>query len=207
MYYFRGTTLLLVGCLAIGSVAWAEDFTQEKLSNWHQFRGPDGNGVAANANPPTEFSEDKNLKWKVAIPGRGISSPIVWGDKIFLTTAIKTDRRAEGAAASGGDEAEQGRGQGRRGRRSRPAPTNYYKFDVLCIDRNSGDIVWQTTANEAVPHEAGHSTNTFASGSPSTDGENVYVNFGSFGVYWPGYGGRDQMESRAGQNANASHVW
>jgi hypothetical protein len=73
---------------------YAVDLDAQKLDNWHQWRGPLATGVAPKGNPPTEWSTTKNVKWKVAIPGRGSASPIVWGDRIFILTAIKTDRPA-----------------------------------------------------------------------------------------------------------------
>lgn len=76
-------------------IARADDFENRKANNWHQWRGPEATGVAPHGNPPTEWSETKNIKWKVEIPGRGSSSPIIWGDRIFILTAIKTDRTAE----------------------------------------------------------------------------------------------------------------
>jgi outer membrane protein assembly factor BamB len=80
--------------------AQADELAQQKLQNWHQWRGPLATGVAPQGNPPTEWSTTKNVKWKVPIPGRGSGSPIVWGDQIFILTAVKTDRVQEPAAES-----------------------------------------------------------------------------------------------------------
>ena len=93
----------VIGCLVVGLFAgtlWADEFSEKRQANWHQFRGPEATGVAPMGNPPVEWSETKNIKWKVAIPGRGSASPIIWGDKIFILTAIKTDRTAPGAEAA-----------------------------------------------------------------------------------------------------------
>ncbi|MDP8246091.1 MAG: PQQ-binding-like beta-propeller repeat protein [Candidatus Hinthialibacter antarcticus] len=141
------------------------DFESEKMNNWHHWRGPLYNGAAQNANPPTTWNEDKNIKWKVEIPGNGSSTPIIWGKKVFVTTAIETAKAKEGAQADG------------------RAPSKYYKFDVICFDRDSGKVIWQKTAAETVPHEGTHGTNTYASGSPTTDGEFLYVTFGSQGIF------------------------
>src|ERR1043165_6125810 len=78
----------------------AAEVGEQKLHNWPQWRGPLATGVAPKGNPPTEWSTTKNVKWKVAIPGRGSASPIVWGDRIIVLTAIKTDRTAEPKATS-----------------------------------------------------------------------------------------------------------
>jgi outer membrane protein assembly factor BamB len=88
-------TVLGVMAWWIATSAWAADFEQEKLRHWHQFRGPLATGVAPHGNPPTDWAEGRNIKWKVEIPGRGSSSPIVWGDRIYVLTAVKTDRTAE----------------------------------------------------------------------------------------------------------------
>ena len=96
----------VIGCVVVGLFAGtlsADEFSDKRLANWHQFRGPEATGVAPMGNPPIEWSETKNIKWKVAIPGRGSASPIIWGDKIFILTAIKTDRTAPGAEAATSD--------------------------------------------------------------------------------------------------------
>jgi outer membrane protein assembly factor BamB len=203
----------------------ANEFNAQKLNNWHQWRGPQANGVAPAGNPPTEWSTAKNLKWKVAVPGRGSASPIVWGDRIFILTAVKTERTAAQPKATSStgaarirlsvfkegstrlqpvnlapaqteqspgdanrDRRGPGRGQGGSGRRGGgrfniEAPTNYYQFKILCIDRNTGKTIWQRTACEVVPHEGHHQTGSFASASPITDGKLLYASFGSRGIY------------------------
>ncbi len=171
----------------------------DDLNQWNNFRGPGGNGVAADsAAPPISWSNDsENLKWKTEIPGRGSSSPIVWDDKIYLLTSVPTDRapekgegrgtgrdgaEPEGRDRSGGNAERGGRG-GRGGRGRQAPPSTVHEFHVVCIDRETGNIDWQTKVNEAVPHESGHSTNTFASSSAVTNGEHIYASFGSFGIH------------------------
>lgn len=136
--------------VALASVAEAD--------NWPHWRGEGGNGVALNASPPTEWSETKNVKWKVAIPGLGSGSPVVWGDRVCVVSSAT----AEGAAS----------------RRQEPLD-----FVLTCLDRSSGDILWSRTAITATPTDETHSTNTYASASPTTDGEHVYAHFGSQGLY------------------------
>src|SRR5690606_12626722 len=119
-------------------------------------------------------------------PGKGSATPIVWGDRIYVVTAVETDRKVDKPAAA--QPAEQPRGQNRRGRRGGgfgrgEAPSNVYEFTLVCIDRASGRTLWQQVAAREVPHEPGHQTNTFASGSPITDGESIYVTFGSYGIF------------------------
>jgi outer membrane protein assembly factor BamB len=86
----------LAGCL-ISSWCWAADSDAGQATNWHQWRGPDATGTAQHGDPPTNWDEQTNVKWKVAIPGRGTSTPVVWGDRIFILTAIKTDRQSQAA--------------------------------------------------------------------------------------------------------------
>ena len=91
----RPKSIVNVVILFFSSLALqANELDEQKLNNWHQWRGPQANGVAPKGNPPTEWSPTKNIKWKVAVPGRGSASPIVWGDRIFILTAVKTDRTA-----------------------------------------------------------------------------------------------------------------
>ena len=152
--------------------------------NWGHWRGPVGNGVATNATPPTEWSDTKNVKWKVEIPGQGSGSPIVWNDQVFVVSAVPmeaTDRAVQPAPV-----VQRPPAGGRRGRQSGnggDAPQPKFQFKVFCFDRATGKLNWEQTAIEAAPHEGTHSTNGFASASPCTDGEHVYVSFGSRGLY------------------------
>ncbi len=126
--------------------------------NWAHWRGPTGNGVSPDAKPPTEWSVTKNVKWKVDVPGRGSSSPVVWDQQVFITTAVPVG----------------------------PATNNSLPkldFRTLCFDRGNGKLLWEKSAVIATPHQETHSTNGFASASSCTDGEHVYSHFGSQGLY------------------------
>ena len=132
--------------------------TLEAERYWPQWRGPLMTGVSATANPPTRWSETENIRWKVAIPGRSSASPVVWGDRVYVLTAV-----SETGATTAGVR---------------------HKFVVLAIDRKTGQTVWERTANEAAPHEGTHNENgTYASSSAVTDGEHVIASFESFGIY------------------------
>jgi outer membrane protein assembly factor BamB len=148
---------------------------------WPYWRGPAADGMAV-GDAPVTWSATENVRWKTNIPGLGNSSPIVWGDFVFVTTAIKTgaDKPATAPAAPPATPAAGGRmGPGGGG-----GPQVEHKFDVLCLDRKTGKILWQRTAKTAVPHEGGHNTyGSFASNSPVTDGTFVYAFFGSRGMY------------------------
>ncbi len=133
---------------------------------WTSWRGPLGTGVAPTADPPVEWSENKNVRWKVPVPGLGSSTPIVQGDRIYLTTAVKTDR--EGEKVEGASE---------------NAPTIVHEFFVLAVNRRDGSAAWSTKVADAVPHEEGHPTTSFATISPIVDSGFVYASFGSRGIY------------------------
>ena len=167
-------------CLFVVNHALGADFEANRIRNWHQWRGPRANGTAPLANPPLRWSETENVKWKAEIPGKGSATPIVWDDRVFVVAAVQTGREAENVPAEPEpSRREEGR---RRGFRSTP-PRHYYRFLVLCHDRRTGKELWRHLAVEEVPHEGHHSTGTFASCSPITDGESVYVSFGSRGIY------------------------
>jgi outer membrane protein assembly factor BamB len=167
-------------------------------AHWPQWRGPAHDGTAPGTTPPVKFSETENLKWKVKLPGSGAATPIVWGDQIFVQTAIPAGKKGEGAkpeavppppppAAPPQGEGREGggrRGGGGGGGRGRgEAPTEVHQFVLLCLDRASGDVVWQKTVREEVPHEGHHRDHGFSSHSPVTDGTHVYAWFGSRGLH------------------------
>lgn len=124
-------------------------------ANWPHWRGPLANGFSPDADPPLKWDAQTNIQWKTPIPGRGNATPIIWQERVFVLTAAPNESGEAGA----------------------------YDFIVMCLDRNTGDVVWQRAAVTAVPHERLHPTNTYASASPTTDGERLYVSFGSHGIY------------------------
>lgn len=187
----------LTTCLTLA--AQGDEFETERLENWHHWRGPHGNGVAHEAKPPRNWDANTNIKWKTELPGSGTSTPIVWGDRIFLTTAIDTKMKPQDSpsaatplqADNGPPQSPQRKGfQGKRpggrgGFRGFGAnkPETLYQFIVLCIDRATGEIRWQEIATQQVPHEAHHRDHGYASPSATTDGESLFVSFGSRGIY------------------------
>lgn len=152
----------------------SEGLCFQDANNWPGFRGPMASGAAGKANPPTTWSSDKNIKWKVDLAGKNNSSPIVWGDRVFVTNAFATEKPKQRAQPQ-----QQGR---RRRRRGRAVPVKT-RFETLCFDRNTGKEIWRTTASETTPHEATHPDHQYASASPVTDGKFVYSFFGSRGLY------------------------
>ncbi len=139
--------------------------------NWPQWRGELGTGVAAGAQPPTEWNETKNIRWKTEIPGRGHSTPIIWGDRVYLTSAVPIGPTMPP------------RPSGRPGAHDNLPVDSKHRFVVIAIDRHSGDLVWKKNVNEAVPIEGAHRSASLASASPVTDGAFLFANFGSHGLY------------------------
>jgi outer membrane protein assembly factor BamB len=138
---------------------------------WPHWRGPAHDGVAS-ADVPLTWNDTEHVKWKVEIPGRGHSTPVIAGNRLFLTTAVPTGKTST-PAADGGGRAGGGAGAGEE-----------HRFDVLAIDRATGKTLWQRTATTAVPHEGYHRTyGSFASNLPATDGQRVYAFFGSRGLF------------------------
>ena len=192
----RITSLLAAGLLMIWSTTTAGEFAADRLHNWHQWRGPNANGVATAGDPPVQWSESTNVQWKVKLPGAGSSTPIVWGDRIILLAAINTNQKpttvskvpASNLPEASQDRPEQGgdrqRRRGRGGfRHSTAGPTSLYQFVVLCLDRKTGRQLWQVVAKEEVPHEGHHPSHGFASASPTTDGKRIFASFGSRGIF------------------------
>lgn len=160
--------LLIVACCCSGLPARAEEPAEHF---WPAWRGPLATGVAPYADPPIEWNEIQNIQWKTEIPGRGHSSPVVWGDRIFLTTAIPVG------------EPFAPRYSNAPGAHDNVPVTQRHRFVVLAISRETGEILWERTLKEAIPHEGGHYTGSLASASPVTDGEFVFAFFGSQGLY------------------------
>jgi len=155
--------------LAVEALPQATESKQDL--NWAQWRGPNANGTAAkSARPPIKWDLNNNVRWTAKLPGEGSSTPIVWNDQIFVLSAEATPRKAEAPPVT--DDS------------SKTIPPDvYFRFWVTCIDRGTGKTRWQKLATEQVPHAGKHQTNTYASGSPTTDGERLYVSFGSQGIY------------------------
>ncbi|MEM8946389.1 MAG: PQQ-binding-like beta-propeller repeat protein [Planctomycetota bacterium] len=149
--------------------------TSNAWANWGHWRGESGNGLSSTANPPTNWSDTDNVKWKVAVPGQGSGSPVIWDQRVFVVTAV-TD--GGGVPSS--------------------SPTKM-RFDLLCFDREDGALIWQKTAIDATPHEGTHSTNGYSSGSPCTDGKRVYAHFGSRGTYCYTLDGQQVWSRQLGQ--------
>lgn len=154
-------------------VAWAafsatDTACREPIFTWPHWRGPQADGVAIDAQPPLNWSSESNVAWVAELPGEGTSTPIVWGDRIFITAAIRTDQKVDSPKDP----------------RALTTPPGFvYRFEVLCLSRIDGSLIWQKTAVAQAPHEGIHPSHTYASGSPTTDGKNLFVSFGSRGNF------------------------
>lgn len=141
-----------------------------RAEQWPQFRGPGSTGVAEGATLPDSWSTTQNVTWKTTIPGHGWSSPIAWGDRIFLTSVIpvgETEAPKKGLYLQG----------------ERPAPTIEHRFMLYAIDFTTGRIVWEREVHRGVPAQARHLKNSYASETPATDGQRVYAAFGNVGIF------------------------
>ena len=233
----------------LAAIAFIAPITPTALSSaqdsWPAWRGSSLTGVVEDSQPPIEWSEDENVKWKVEIPGSGLATPVIWKNQIFIVTAVPkgepsanasvqaNNNRGPGGGRPPGSPGQRGpgggfnreevlkefdkdgdgqlneeersamrasfgerrRGQGGpRGRTGgRPGrggpggggrgPQQEHDFNVMAIDRNSGEVIWTQTAKTMTPHEGHHPTHGFASASPVTDGERLWVSFGSRGIY------------------------
>lgn len=153
----------------VGDPDWVAPDDAE--ANWHQWRGPYGNGRAAdNAKPPLKWSAESGVKWIASLPGNGSATPVVWQDQLFALSAEETNRKADAPPSAAADA------------KTSP-PGTFHRFHVTCVDRSTGRIIWDDVASEEVPHEGHHPTHTYAGGSPLTDGERLYASFGSRGIF------------------------
>ena len=140
--------------------------------NWPSFRGPGARGVAEKQNLPVEWdvAKGKNIAWKTEIPGLGLSSPIVWGPTLFLTTAVSTNPQMVFEATL-------------KGELDRRQDEAVQEFRVLAIDKKSGRIQWNVLAGKTKPRVLRHPHNSYASPTPVTDGKYLVAFFGSEGLY------------------------
>jgi outer membrane protein assembly factor BamB len=156
--------LVLALTLALSSIAYSQ--------NWPSFRGQNGTGVGDGSTPPTTWDTEKsvNVLWKTPIPGLGHSSPIIWGDRIFVTTAVTSAANSQfvhgltETAASADDNSK-------------------HSFRVFCLNKNTGHVIWEKAIYDGVPKTRRHVKASYANPTPATDGKNLIIPFGSEGLY------------------------
>ncbi|HKE55675.1 MAG TPA: PQQ-binding-like beta-propeller repeat protein [Pyrinomonadaceae bacterium] len=164
-------------------------------TNWPQWRGAGGAGISSETGLPTEWSDTKNIRWKTAIPGRGHSSPIVWGTKVFLTTSI------EGPIVPGAEAVRHiHKGQEYKHPDSVGADHSY-TLKLLCLDLASGKLLWDRTVYEGRVYDNRHRKNTYASATPATDGQYLYLSFEAEGIYCYDFAGKRIWKTSLGQIA------
>jgi outer membrane protein assembly factor BamB len=140
--------------------------------NWTAFRGNNASGIAEGKPTPVAWdgTKNENILWKVAIPGLAHSSPVVWGDKVFVTTAISSDPKTEFRAGLYGDV-------------DSAKDVSKHTWKVYCFDKRTGKISWEQVAHEGIPRTKRHIKSTYANSTPATDGKYLIVFFGSEGLY------------------------
>ena len=173
--------------LALAGVSFAQ--------NWPQFRGEHAAGVADGQHLPSSW----NTAWSTGIPGLGHSSPIVWDDRVFVTTAISSDKNSLFEPAAKGPV-------------DLRTDASSHQWHVYCLDRKTGKILWDRLAYEGVPTIHRHPHNSYASETPATDGRHVVVSFGSQGLYCYNFKGdllwkKDLGVIHAGKHNNPEYTW
>lgn len=128
----------------------------------------------SSARPPAKWSATENVAWKTDVPGLGWSSPVVWGNRVFLTTCVN---KGETVAPRKGLYIED------LDANKYPKVTDPHQWKVYCLDLDTGSVLWERTAHEGVPPKPHHLKNTLASETPATDGERLYAYFGNLGLY------------------------
>jgi outer membrane protein assembly factor BamB len=155
-----------------------------RAENWPQWRGPGGQGVSAERTLPVEWAPDRNIAWKTELPGSGVSSPIVWGDRIFVTAVIEGETVPGAKAVVHTVEGKEW---------IHPASVagdKRHTFKLLALDARTGRILWAETPYEGTVYDARHSRSSFAGPTPVTDGATVYAYFGPEGLYAYDFNGR-----------------
>lgn len=168
MISLRLRHLLPIAALLLQASLFAAD------GDWPNWRGPNHDGMAR-GDAPVRWSDTEHIAWKATVPGRGFSSPVIWGDRIFVTTAVPTGPPS-------------------------PGTLQEHRFMLLCFDRKTGKTRWEKVARVATPHQPHHAQyGSFASNSPLTDGTHVFAFFGSRGLYAYTLGGELTWQKDFGQ--------
>ena len=179
-YFLFAILIFLLPVLKVGSQVAPE-------RQWPAYRGYMSSGVLDNANLPDMFDVDKmvNIRWKVEIPGLGLSSPVIWDNKLFITTAISQADRDGFKTGIYGDIAP-------------VKDSSVHEWKVLCIDKNTGAIIWDKTSYKGIPKMKRHPKSTHANTSVATDGKYVVAFFGSEGLFCYDMDGNLQWQKNFG---------
>src|SRR5262245_34468474 len=185
----RGATMLRFNAIlqtvfTLGSLALAGAVALPDTVNWPQFRGAQSDGLAEGEHLPDRWSTTENVVWKTDIPGWGWSSPVIWGHKIFVTSAVgekELPKPVIGGYPGGNVK-----------------PGDVQRYMVYCLDFDTGRILWEREADKGVPPQPRHPKNAYASETPVTDGERVYAYFGNVGLFAYDLDGKKLWEHKWG---------
>jgi outer membrane protein assembly factor BamB len=153
---------------ALLTVVMPASIVPAQTVNWPQFRGAHSDGLAEGDTLPDTWSTTENVVWKADVPGWGWSSPVIWGDRLFVTSAVSEHEREE--LVVGGYPG------------GHVHPTDIHRWMTYCLDIDTGSILWEREAHRGVPPEERHPKNSYANATPSTDGQRVYVHFDNIGL-------------------------
>ena len=167
----RSPSVLVLGLLVSVGLLSALVSGQDE-GNWPSFRGPSAAGVSDGLNLPDKWNAEtgEGIRFKVEIPGLAHSSPVIWGDSLFLTTAVSSEQDATfkpGLYGSG--EASTDR--------------SVHEWRILCLDKKSGKLLWTKTAAKGNPKDKRHIKASYANSTPATDGKTIVALFGSEGLF------------------------
>lgn len=192
----RRISLALIAVVSLGVATTGSFLSTANAGNWPQWRGPDGSGISTEKNLPAEWGPAKNIKWKTAIDGRGHSSPIVWENKVFLTTAV------EGDLVPGAKAAKHVIGDKDFVHPDSVGANKKHTFKVIALNRDNGKVLWESVAWEGTPYDDRHRKSSYAASTPATDGKLVYAYFGSEGIYAYDFNGKLAWKADVGKLAN-----
>lgn len=192
MKFKRRIATGIVLVLALSIFSFSRFVSGSSASNWPQWRGADGSGVSNEKNLPSDWNVSKNIKWKTPISGRGHSSPIVWENRIFLTTAV------EGEVVPGAKAVKHMDGDKEFLHPDSVGADHKHSFKVICVDRQSGKVLWESIAWEGTPYDNRHRKSSYAASTPATDGKLVYAFFGTEGLYAYDFKGKLVWKAKLG---------
>ena len=168
--------------------------------NWNQFRGPNSDNLPSAGKLPVTWNTSKNLLWNYEVPGSGWSSPVIWGDKVFVSTAVSDDPSQEQRAFL-----KDSSNSGSRNSDSKDSkPAIEISYELYCLNLDTGRLLWKRVAHKGAPFLPSRRENTHANETPVTDGKRVYVYFGMIGLYCYDFDGKLVWQKDMGAYPTAS---